>query len=317
MANVSDAVELCQQAWKLLKSGQRREARTLFEQVRQADDSNTDAHDGLATSFLLDGNFANAIVHLERMTRLDPRRASCWINLGAAYNRTKNYQKAAEVLRRAVQIDRKSSAAYFNLGFAHKHLKQWAMAVPAYREAIRLDPLMADAYLNLGNVYLEMGNITQSLAQFRKALEIQPGMKRAQQGLEKAQARADAAKGATSPFGRLVDPKESIAAQGVPPLTSHEPTEEERTKDRQTVFDAVTSIETDAREVIGCLKERIDSAVRTLNRLLTHRPSPHGEHLSKTEAFEQFEEACQAFEPRCDQLKASVQRLRDHEGTMK
>jgi tetratricopeptide (TPR) repeat protein len=306
--------ELCQRAKKSLKAGFPKEAIAAYEQARRSNDLDADVHEGMANAYCRLAEYDAAVRHFEMVTRLDPRRSAPWINLGAVYNRLKNYQKAAEVLRRAVQIDRKSSIGYYNLGIAYKHLKQGAMAIPAYREAIRLDPKMADAYLNLGNVYLEMGNLSQATAQFKKALEINPQLERARRGLEKSDARVDAAKKSLSPFGRLVNPDTIHQTDQSP---SRELTDDERQQDRHALFDLVAQTQADLTELMDCLRERIDPAVRTLNRLLTHQKSMHGEMLTKGDAFEQFQEAHTAFAPRLRQFRHDLEQLRDHEAKLK
>src|SRR6266576_2790610 len=126
--------DLCQTAREHLKAGRLEEAIASFKEARQINDLDAELHDGLATAHFLRQDYEAAVLHFERVTRLDPRRGASWINLGAVYNRMGNYQKSAEVLRRAVQIEKKSAIGFYNLGIAYKHLTQWNMAVPAYRE---------------------------------------------------------------------------------------------------------------------------------------------------------------------------------------
>ncbi|MSR56592.1 MAG: tetratricopeptide repeat protein [Planctomycetaceae bacterium] len=309
--------ELCQRARKYLKTGRVREALAVFEEARQLNDLDPDVHYGLATAHCLLDAFESSAKHFELVTRLDPRRSAAWINLGAVYNRLGNFSKAVEVLRRAVQIDRKSSAGFYNLGFAYRRLKQWALAVPAYREAIRIDPQMADAYLNLGKVYLEMGNMPQAAAQFKKALDLQPDLERARRGLEQAQVQLKSDHDARSPFGPLVNLDDSAQIDVNAAMQGRELTDSERAIDRREIFKLLTQAATDLQEVMTCLEKQINPTLRTLNRLLTHRSSPHGETLTRTEAFEHFQEARTAFEPRLKQIRRVVQQLRDHEASVK
>jgi tetratricopeptide (TPR) repeat protein len=314
MADALTVDELCQRARKLLKSGRAQDALVAFEEARQMSDLDADIHEGLANTHCQLKDYEAAARHFETATRLDPRRGACWINLGAVYNRLANYPKAVEVLRRAVQIDRKSSIGFYNLGVAYKNVKQWAMAIPAYREAIRIDPTMADAHLNLGNVYLEQGNLPQAEAQYKKALEIDPGLERARRGLEKTAARRDAAKQSSSPFGRLVNlegtprPEETIG---------RELSTAERIKDRKYLFELLDQILMDVRELTDCLAGQVDPGLRTLNRLLTHQASMHGEPLTKTEALERYQEACTALSPRLRHFRRLLRQLRDHEAEVK
>lgn len=302
--------ELCQRARKFLKGGRTDEALATYEEARRLNDLDPDVHDGLANVYCSMGTYDAAARHFETATRLDPRRSACWINLGAVYNRLKNYNKAAEVLRRAVQIDRKSSIGFYNLGIAYKQLKQGAMAIPAYREAIRLDPKMADAYLNLGNVYLEMGNLPQAATQFKKALELRPDLERARRGLEKAEARLEHARQSASPFGRLVKVDELPTDTKT---TGRLLSAAERAKHRRIHSEYTAQALIDLKELTESLQEQVEPTVRTLNRLLTHRASPHGETMSRTEALENFQEARTAFVPRLRQFRRVLQQMREHE----
>jgi len=313
MPNSLPIDELCASGRVHLKAGRLDEAQAAFEEARQINDLDADVHEGLATITFLRQEYDVAVMHFERVTRLDPRRGSAWINLGAVYNRMGNHQKAAEVLRRAVQIEKKSGVAYYNLGIAYKQLKQWAMAVPAYREAIRLEPRMADAYLNLANVYTKLNNFAQSVTHYKKALELDPGLERAQRGLERAEAELDATKKKTTPFGRLVNPDGAPAAQGGTTIPSRTLSDEERQADRHTLHDVMTQVESDIDELLETLSDQLDPAVRTLNKMLTQPQSPHGASITKSEALDNFTEARAQYLPRLAQLQATLRRLRDHE----
>jgi tetratricopeptide (TPR) repeat protein len=315
MAESPSVDDLCRRARAHLKAGEAREALALFEEARLLNDLDPDIHEGIAEAHCRLKEFEPAARHFDAVTRLDPRRSASWINLGAVYNRLGNHQKAAEVLRRGVQVNRKSCIGFYNLGIAYRHLKQWSLAIPAYREAIRLDPKMADAYLNLGNVYLEMGNLPQAAAQFRKALEISPDLERARRGLEKADDKLRAARSAESPFGRLVNPDSVGGTDVVAP--GRELSDSERQHDRAELFEMLTQTETDLKELLDCLGDKLDPAVRTLNRLLTHGESPHGVGQTKSEALESYRQALAAFEPRLLQFRRILKQQRDHEARLK
>jgi tetratricopeptide (TPR) repeat protein len=313
MPNSPSFEELCTTGRAHLKAGRLDEAQAAFDEARRLNDLDADVHDGLATVNFLRQAYEPAVMHFERVTRLDPRRGSAWINLGAVYNRMGNHNKAAEVLRRAVQIEKKSGVAYYNLGIAYKHLKQWAMAVPAYREAIRLEPRMADAYLNLANVFVKLNNFAQAVTNYRKALELDPKLERAQRGLERAEAELNATKKATTPFGRLVNTDKATADSVADSNPSRDLTDEERRADRHTLFDLINQVSGDVDELLEVLSEQLDPSVRTLNKMLTQPKSPHGASITKAEAFDNFTEARAQYLPRVEQLRSTLRRLREHE----
>lgn len=313
MTNSLSFEDLCQAGREHLKAGRLSEAVAAFEEARLINDLDADVHDGLATAHYLLKDDAAAARHFERVTRLDPRRGPAWINLGAVYNRMREYQKAADVLRRAVQIEKKSAVAFYNLGFACKHLKQWNMAVPAYREAIRLDPKMADAYYNLGNVFSALNNQAQAVSHYKRALQLDPNLERARRKLEEAETALNASR-TISPFGRLVDNAEPAGAAQNP--AGRELDEHEREEDRRKLHELLKQLDADLDLLLASLGEKLDPAVRTLNKMLTQHLDPHSVSITKADALENFREARAEYAPRLRQIQETLGRLRDHEARM-
>jgi tetratricopeptide (TPR) repeat protein len=317
MRNSLSFEDLCQTGRDNLRAGRIAEAVAAFEEARLVNDLDADVHEGLATAHFMQNAYEHAVMHFERVTRLDPRRGASWINLGAVYNRMGNYQKAAEVLRRAVQIEKKSAIGYYNLGLAYKHLKQWNLAVPAYREAIRLEPRMADAYLNLANVYSELNNFLQAITHYKKALDLKPDLERAKRGLEKAEARLDARRQELSPFGRLVDPNQHAAGDTAAVPAGRELNEKEREHDRRALHALLKQMDAELEDVLEALGDELDPAVRTLNKMLTQPISPHGVSITKSEALDGFILARAKYLPRLAKLQKTLRQLRDHEASFK
>ena len=316
MTNSLSFADLCQTGREHLKAGRATEALAPLEEARLMNDLDANVHESLATAHFLLKNYEPAAKHFERVTRLDPRRGSAWINLGAVYNRMAEYHKAADVLRRAVQIEKKSAVAFYNLGFAYKHLQQWNMAVPAYREAIRLDPRMADAYYNLGNVFCELKNHAQAVTHYKRALQLDPNLERARAKLEKAEAALNASKQSISPFGRLVAAEEPASTAAAPRSTVRELDEEEREADRRTIHELLGRLQSDLDALLTVLTEQLDPSVRTLNKMLTQQYAPHTVSITKADALENFREARVQYAPRLAQLQQTLGRLRDHEAQM-
>ncbi|MCY2963002.1 MAG: tetratricopeptide repeat protein [Planctomycetota bacterium] len=316
MADEQTVDEILPGARKLLRDGQFPAALAEFERALAVDELEPDVHDGLATAHYLQGNLELAAKHFERVTRLDPRRGSAWINLGAVYNRLLNHTKAVEVLRRAVQVERTSAAAFYNLGSAYRHLKQWALAVPAYREAIRLEPDQPDAYVNLGLVYLEMKNIPQATVQFKKALELRPDSARAKKGLAQCDAVMGSLKSKESPFGRLVNSEMLKQGQDADEVSQRKLTGEERGRDRHELAQICEVLEQNGTDVERCLNERLITSLAQLARGLA-LSSKRERDVAVSAAMEEFIEARQQFAPRVVAMRRTMKHVRDHEGALK
>jgi predicted Zn-dependent protease len=276
------------------------------------DDLDPDVHDGLATAQYLLGNLDLAAEHFERVTRLDPRRGTAWINLGAIYNRLQEHGKAVEVLRRAVQVERTSGAAFFNLGSAYRNLRQWALAIPAYREAIRLEPKEADAYVHLGMVYLEQKNLPQATAQFKKALELRPGSKRAQQGLARCESANREVVSKESPFGRLVNSEMLRHGQEAQVVSQRRLSDAERLRDRQPLVRLCEQLTTQGGDLLQLVEDPLSTALVNLAKGLTLSDRRERD-AALSDSLDELVVARQDFAPRVLALRRTMQQLRDHE----
>ena len=304
---------LCALARQQLKVRDYRKAIDLYEQACLLDPDQADVHEGLATAYFMSGEYAPAVDHFIRVTRLDPRRGLAFVNLGAVYNRMGEYAKAIEVLRRGVSIDRKCAEGYYNLGIAHRKLQQYDLAVPAYREAIRMDPLMAEAYQNLGNVYVELGNLQQAIAQYKKALDIRPTFERARKALEQAESARDVERGASKPFGRLVEQATLHAGLGATDVSARDLTSEERELDRQRLFQICQGLGVAAQELLTHMQRDLEPIVRGLHRALIQEGAAPG---TFGDAHTQFRGEARTHRDLSRRVKELIDQLREHEGSL-
>lgn len=304
--------QLLLQARRLQREGDLPKALRTYQQAQQLDDLDPDVHDGLATAQYLLGNLDLAAEHFERVTRLDPRRGTAWINLGAIYNRLHEHGKAVEVLRRAVQVERTSGAAFFNLGSAYRNLRQWALAIPAYREAIRLEPKEADAYVHLGMVYLEQKNLPQATAQFKKALELRPGSKRAQQGLARCESANREVVSKESPFGRLVNSEMLRHGQEAQVVSQRRLSDAERLRDRQALVRLCEQLTTQGGDLLQLVEDPLSTALVNLAKGLTLSDRRERD-AALSDSLDELVVARQDFAPRVLALRRTMQQLRDHE----
>lgn len=304
--------QLLIQARRLQRDGDLSGALRVYQQAEQLDDLDPDVHDGLATAHYLLGNLESSAGHFERVTRLDPRRGTAWINLGAIYNRLREHGKAVEVLRRAVQVERNSGAAFFNLGSAYRNLRQWALAIPAYREAIRLEPKEADAYVHLGMVYFEQKNIPQAMAQFKKALELRPNSKRAQEGLARCESANREVVTKESPFGRLVNSEMLRQGQEAQVVSQRRLTEVERSRDRQTLVRLCGHLGAQGGDLLQLLEDPLATALVNLAKGLTLADQRERD-AALSDSLDALVLARQDFAPRVLALRRTMQQLRDHE----
>ncbi len=305
----ADAEALCKQGRKAVRKGDYVTAQDLFHQVVDDDPDNPDAHEGLATAMYLAGAIEEAIPHFDRVTKLKPRDAKGYINLGALFNQLERYKEAADTLRKAIQRDGKSAEAYYNLGIAQKNLKQNAMAVSAYRECVRLKPDMAEAHLNLANLYVEQKNERKAIEHYEKALEARPEFERAQRGLNHILGVKEQRKQEESPFGRLVDTEKLVEKDAVIE-EARELTETERFDDRQ--FLQVNAGESLAmtEKLFQHLKQHMEPTLLSINRIMAQDMDQQRELFA---IRDRFHESTRFAEQLFNNLHKEIAGLREHE----
>lgn len=263
-----DVEKLCAAGRQHLRSKDLAAAADDFKKAITLDADSSEAHEGLATSAYMSGDYQTAIAEFLRLTMLQPLESRFYTNLGAIHNRLGDHMKAADFLRKAIARNKKCAESFYNLGIAQRKLKQNSMAVSAYKEAIKLDPNMAEAHQNLGNVYVDMGNLQLAVASFKKALEIRPGFEKALAGLEKAEQQLAAARLQNTQMGRLNAMSSTVT--NVAPVSTRDLDDEERYADRKFLTDLAEEIEQLAKSSVEHLRLHVIPAVLEVERAMGH-----------------------------------------------
>src|SRR5437870_13552320 len=113
---MAESIEsLCQKAREAVARSEHELARKLYLHALGLKSDVPDVHYGLATVCFLLNDLQSAAFHFKETTRLDPLRASAFINLGAVYNRMDMLDEAVPVLRRGIQIEHTRPEGYYNL----------------------------------------------------------------------------------------------------------------------------------------------------------------------------------------------------------
>ncbi|MGL4553579.1 MAG: tetratricopeptide repeat protein [Gemmataceae bacterium] len=206
-----DKVEkLCQRAQQAIAERDWEKAKQVYLTALGLRGDLPDVHYGLATVYFQLRELTSASHHFKEVTRLDPLRASAFINLGAVMNLLHQYDDAVVALRRGLQLDNTRVEGYYNLGLVYRRKNQLDLSIQAYREAIRLNPRMADAHYNLGNLYLDRNQVKVAVTHYEEAAKLRPGWEKAQEGLERARA-----------VDTLADAKGVASEQAAPAAKAH------------------------------------------------------------------------------------------------
>jgi tetratricopeptide (TPR) repeat protein len=307
MAEANPIDKLCQRARQAIEQRDWERARQAYTQALGLKADLPDVHYGLATVYFQLRDLASAARHFKEVTRLDPLRASAFINLGAVFNLLQEYDEAVAVLRRGIQLDATRVEGYYNLGLVYKRMGQPDMAVQAYREALRLNARMPDAQLNLANLYLEKGKYKEAAQHYQQALVLRPGWEKATEGLSQAQ----------EAIAELAASPESGQVELPPALRPARLAEPDRLVDPVlhaaylTALHAVTSgAEDDAMLFQESLEKKMEPAIKELSSALLYSSRSRSE---LEDCVARFEAALEDLRARHESMQARIARIRELE----
>lgn len=160
--------------WKLEKTDFRA-ARESLEQVLRADPKNLQAMQGVASSYIAEGQPASALVPVREFAAARPDSALAQHLLGKVYLAAGRIPEA----RSAFQAAKKADPGFADSDIMLAQLDIWAQALdPARQTLARLlaaHPGNAAGHLLMGSVEELSNNISGAIEQYRKAVELAPG----------------------------------------------------------------------------------------------------------------------------------------------
>ncbi len=300
--------ELCTQARQAVGSGKYQEGKKLYAHAISAAPDSADAHYGFATCCFMLGDFENAQKHFHEVTRLDPLRATAFINLGALYNRLGQQDDAIASLRKGLQLDPRRAEGYYNLGIAYRQKGMTDLAIQSYREATRLNPRMADACLNLANLLLETQRFDEAVAFYQQAISVRPNFEKAINGLRTAEQAMAKAK---APSAAAVSAAAAASAPDAAPAT--EPGKgftniAERTEAMELLRESCGQQDGHCHEMARVLEQRLLPSIKDLSRSLVGTPAL-GELEMHVDAYEKALEELRTARRNMDDTFARVREL--------
>jgi tetratricopeptide (TPR) repeat protein len=206
---------------------------------------------------------AEAADVFRHLTRLTPRDAGAWVNLGAVLNVLDDFKGASDALRKAIQRDKDCGVAYYNLAIAQKAQKQSAMAVSAYDECLRLEPANAQASINLANLLLELKNFRKTSRVVTAALEHAPKSAKLKNLQLRVEAGVRGSQLAEPPFGRLVD--ENDLARSQKTLMRRELSRSDRNREREFMRETARELRHAVRPMVPILDRALPKHMHTLH----------------------------------------------------
>ena len=203
-------------AWDLLRQGQRPQAIALLQQIIQQHPDNADARLLLGSVLVEDGRRDESIAQLTEAVRLRPKSAEAQNALGEAYIAFEDYSSARVPLEQAVALDANFAAARANLGATLLQLGQSDAAAPHLDRAITLLGHSPDAawplYLR-AKILSAAGQADKAAADLQQAVSLRDDFAEAWSDLGDARKNLRDDGGALAAFERAVvlNPADSVA----------------------------------------------------------------------------------------------------------
>lgn len=137
-----------------------------------------------------------AMKDFHRATRVAPRFAAAWNNMGLAATRLGRYREAAAHYRTAIDCDPKLAAARNNLGSLYLRLDEPAAAVKELEAAVQLDRHAPHIQFNLATALLRTGERERARQAFQRAIDLRSGYPAAQAALDRLARQEEGESGA-------------------------------------------------------------------------------------------------------------------------
>lgn len=148
-------------------------ARREYERAITADPSNPEAHQGMGSMLVQQGDLDGAVRHFSQALELGAANASRVLsNLGSLEVTRGNLDIGVEHYRRALELDPGMTAIRFALAKALADAGRLDGAVEQYRDVLEQEPRNVGARLNLGLALTRQGEVDEARRMHREVLEL-------------------------------------------------------------------------------------------------------------------------------------------------
>lgn len=173
-------------AWSRAAEGglAREDARIAFELATRIEPRFARAWNNLGVSHARAGDLLAAENAFRRAMQAEPGLAAAHANLGHVHSRRGNAAQAVERFTQAVAIDGNNAHYRYFLGRALASAKRHRDAIAQLERAVALDSRLFPAWVQLMKVFEDLGEITQAYAAAIEVLKLQPNQRDARRFIE-------------------------------------------------------------------------------------------------------------------------------------
>lgn len=147
-------------------------AEQLYQQLIAEQPKLVEAINNLASVFIGQKRYAEAIAAFEVSAGLDPERSSTYNGLGIAWTLLGDSEKALAEFTLALEIDPSNVKALNNIGDALTKLRRFDEAREHIERGIARNPAAPEIHNNLGLVLWELGLLEEAVRSFRRAIAL-------------------------------------------------------------------------------------------------------------------------------------------------
>jgi tetratricopeptide (TPR) repeat protein len=112
---------------------------------------------------------------MEQATKIAPKSAQAWTNLGNALMDAKRFGEAVDAYSKALALDPRNVPVLVDQGTCYRGIGQFDKAVEQYRKALKIDPKFPNGHLNLGVVLgFDLNRKADAIKELNRYLELAP-----------------------------------------------------------------------------------------------------------------------------------------------
>lgn len=143
------------------------------------DSENKEAHKELASAYLQNKEYANALEHIDQAIKLEPLDPDLYMLKGSYYEDTGNIKLAVTSYEKLLKIEPHSARANNNLGAIYFNKAEFDKARIFFEHAIKLNPLLSEPYLNMAKLCQHNNQITEAAFFYQQAIKLNPDFEEA------------------------------------------------------------------------------------------------------------------------------------------
>jgi tetratricopeptide (TPR) repeat protein len=141
----------------------------------------------LGYTYILKGEYEEALKHLQVAVAINPRYAAAYHNMGLAYKAQKNYDKALEAFAKALKISPRDYKSLMQTGIINNEKGNYKAAAAALQKAYKEKPGSSDIIYQIGISAEKLGNKARAIELYKDALRYDPNYLEAKNALARLQ----------------------------------------------------------------------------------------------------------------------------------